>query len=112
MHACLKLFSVSNMRFSALVCMTVMVVVAGMAVTARADVVDDAELWFNDISTMKANFIQVASDGSSASGEIHLRRPYQMKIIYDLEEPMILQTTRIWLHVDRPEEQTLTSLEI
>ena len=74
MHACLKLFSVCNMRLSALVCMTVMVVVAGMAVSARADVVDDAELWFNDISTMKANFIQVASDGSSASGEIHLRR--------------------------------------
>ena len=112
MHACLKMFSVSNIRLSALVCMTVMVVVAGMAVTARADVVDDAELWFNDISTMKANFIQMASDGSSASGEIHLRRPYQMKIIYDLEEPLILQTTRIWLHVDRPEEQTLTSYPI
>ena len=109
MHACLKLFAVSNMRLSALVCMTVMAVAADMA---RADVLDDAESWFNDIITMKANFIQVASDGSSASGEIHLRRPYQMKIIYDLEEPLILQTTRIWLHVDRPEEQTLTSYPI
>ncbi|MBU74090.1 MAG: hypothetical protein CMM73_00040 [Rhodospirillaceae bacterium] len=109
MHVCLKLFSLSNMRLSALVGMTVMVMAAG---TVRADVVDDAESWFNDISTMKANFIQVASDGSSASGEIHLRRPYQMKIIYDLEEPLILQTTRIWLHVDRPEEQTLTSYPI
>ena len=109
MHACLKLFSLSTMRLSALVCMTAIVVAAG---TTRADVVDDAESWFNDISTMRAKFIQVASDGSSASGEIHLRRPYQMKIIYDLEEPLILQMTRIWLHVDRPKEQTLTSYPI
>ena len=109
MHACLKLFSLSTMRLSALVCMTVTVVAAG---TTRADVVDHAESWINDISTMKAKFIQVASDGSSASGEIHLRRPYQMKIIYDLEEPLILQTTRTWLHIDRPEEQTLTSYPI
>ena len=79
---------------------------------ARADVVRDVEDWFNKISTMKANFIQVASDGTVASGEIHLRRPHQMKIIYDLDEPLILLTTRIWLHVDRPEERTLTSYPI
>ena len=83
MHACLKLFSLSTMRLSALVCMTAMVVAAG---ATRADVVDDAELWFNDIGTMKANFIQVASDGSSASGEIHLRRPYHC-LLYTSPSP-------------------------
>jgi outer membrane lipoprotein-sorting protein len=78
----------------------------------RADVVGDAEDWFNKISTMQADFIQVASDGSNASGVIHLRRPHQMKIVYDLEEPLILLTTRIWIHVDRPNDRTVTSYPI
>ncbi len=79
---------------------------------ARADVVSEAEDWFNGISTMQADFIQVASDGATASGVIHLRRPHQMKIVYDLEEPLILLTTRIWIHVDRPNDKTLTSYPI
>ena len=79
---------------------------------ARADVVSEAEDWFNGISTMQANFIQVASDGTTASGVIHLRRPHQMKIVYDLEEPLILLTTRIWIHVDRPNDKTVTSYPI
>ena len=78
----------------------------------RADVVGDAEDWFNKISTMQADFIQVASDGSTASGVIHLRRPHHMKIVYDLEEPLILLTTRIWIHVDRPNDRTVTSYPI
>ena len=79
---------------------------------ARADVVSEAEDWFNGISTMQADFIQVASDGTTASGIIHLRRPHQMKIVYDLEEPLILLTTRIWIHVDRPNDKTVTSYPI
>jgi outer membrane lipoprotein-sorting protein len=79
---------------------------------ARADVVSEAEDWFNGISTMQADFIQVASDGTTASGVIHLRRPHQMKIVYDLEEPLILLTTRIWIHVDRPNDRTVTSYPI
>ena len=79
---------------------------------ARADVVSEAEDWFNGISTMQADFIQVASDGTAASGVIHLRRPHQMKIVYDLEEPLILLTTRIWIHVDRPNDKTVTSYPI
>ena len=79
---------------------------------AHADVVSEAEDWFNGISTMQADFIQVASDGTTASGVIHLRRPHQMKIVYDLEEPLILLTTRIWIHVDRPNDKTVTSYPI
>ena len=79
---------------------------------ARADVVSEAEDWFRGISTMQADFIQVASDGTTASGVIHLRRPHQMKIVYDLEEPLILLTTRIWIHVDRPNDKTVTSYPI
>ena len=76
------------------------------------DPVSRAEAWFDGISTMKADFIQVASDGTTATGELHLRRPHRMKIIYDLDEPLILLTTPFWLHVDRPEDRNVTSYPI
>ena len=79
---------------------------------AAPDPISRAEAWFDDISTMKADFIQVASDGTIATGELHLRRPHRMKIIYDLDEPLILLTTPVWLHVDRPKEKTVTSYPI
>ena len=79
---------------------------------AAPDPISRAEAWFDDISTMKADFIQVASDGTTATGELHLRRPHRMKIIYDLDEPLILLTTPAWLHVDRPKEKTVTSYPI
>ncbi len=83
---------------------------AGLA--ASSDPVSRAEAWFDDISTMRADFIQVASDGTTATGELHLRRPHRMKVIYDLEEPLILLTTPVWLHVDRPKDKTVTSYPI
>ena len=91
---------------------TLSFIVLALPGMARADVVSEAEDWFNGISTMQADFIQVASDGTTASGVIHLRRPHQMKIVYDLEEPLILLTTRIWIHVDRPNDKTVTSYPI
>ena len=83
---------------------------AGLA--ASSDPVSRAEAWFDDISTMRADFIQVASGGTTATGQLHLRRPHRMKVIYDLEEPLILLTTPVWLHVDRPDDKTVTSYPI
>ena len=77
-----------------------------------SDPVNLAEAWFGGIVTMKADFIQIASDGTTATGELHLRRPHRMKIIYDLDEPLILLTTPVWLHVDRPDEKRVTSYPI
>ena len=71
--------------------------------------IDKAENWFASITTMEANFTQIGSDGTLAEGELHLRRPYRMKIIYDLDEPLVLLTTPVWLHVDRPGKKMLTS---
>ena len=88
----------------------VMLMSAGLA--SSNDPVARAEAWFDGIRTMRADFIQVASDGTSATGELHLRRPHRMKVIYDLEEPLILLTTPVWLHVDRPKDKTVTSYPI
>ena len=85
---------------------------AGAPRAVADDPVRAAEDWFNNITTMKADFTQVASDGTAATGELHLRRPHRMKIIYDLEEPLILLTTPVWLHVDRPEDRWVTSYPI
>ncbi|MDA7792439.1 outer membrane lipoprotein carrier protein LolA [bacterium] len=76
------------------------------------DYVSEAEKWFADVTTMKAKFTQVVSDGTMAEGMLHLRRPHRMKIIYDLEDPLILLTTPVWLHVDRPKRKRLTSYPI
>ena len=88
------------------------VIMMPITLVASSDPVSRAEAWFDNISTMRADFIQVASDGTTATGELHLRRPHRMKVIYDLEEPLILLTTPVWLHVDRPNDKTVTSYPI
>ena len=53
-----------------------------IAVPAHAiNYIDEAERWFAKITTMKADFTQIGSDGTMAEGELHLRRPHRMKII-------------------------------
>ncbi len=84
-----------------------------MSMPAQAiNYIEEAERWFAKITTMKADFIQIVSDGTIAEGVLHLRRPHRMKIIYDLDEPLVLLTTPVWLHVDRPAEKILTSYPI
>ena len=80
--------------------------------SAAADEVTRAEAWFNKIKSIEADFVQVASDGTSAEGKLLFRRPSQMKITYRKEDGgkgLQLITSKIWLHVDRPDEKLLTS---
>ena len=77
-----------------------------------ADEVTRAERWFNKIKSIKADFVQVASDGTSAEGILLFRRPSQMKITYRNEDDrkgLQIFTSKMWLHVDRPDEKLLTS---
>ena len=88
----------------------VWVILAGSNV--NADEVTRAEAWFNKIKSMKADFVQVASDGTSAEGKLLFRRPSQMKITYQKDDGgkgLQLITSKVWLHVDRPDEKLLTS---
>ena len=99
-------------RIAAMLALVWLVLPVLGGLVAAPDPVSRAEAWFDSIKTMKADFIQVASDGTTATGEMHLRRPHRMKIIYDLDEPLILLTTPVWLHVDRPRKKTVTSYPI
>ena len=86
------------------------VIFAGPA--GAADEVTRAEAWFNKIKSIEADFVQVASDGTSAKGKLLFQRPSQMKITYRNEDGgkgLQLITSKIWLHVDRPDEKLLTS---
>ena len=88
----------------------VWVILAGS--TTNADEVKRAEVWFNKIKSIKADFVQVASDGTSAEGKLLFRRPSQMKISYQKDDGgkgLQLITSKIWLHVDRPDEKLITS---
>ena len=76
------------------------------------DDVTRAETWFNKIRTISADFVQVASDGTSAEGRLAFRRPSRMKITYGKGDELQLITSSVWLHVDRPDERLLTSYPI
>ena len=76
------------------------------------DEIARAEAWFNKIKSIKADFVQVASDGTSAEGKLVFRRPSQMKITYQSDDGSMglqLITSKIWLHVNRPDEKLVTS---
>ena len=76
------------------------------------DDVTRAETWFNKIRTISADFVQVASDGTSAEGKLAFRRPSRMKITYGKGDELQLITSSVWLHVDRPDERLLTSYPV
>lgn len=76
------------------------------------DDVTRAETWFNKTRTISADFVQVASDGTSTEGKLAFRRPSRMKITYGKGDELQLITSSVWLHVDRPDERLLTSYPI
>ena len=77
-----------------------------------SDNVMRAETWFNKVRTISADFVQVASDGTSAEGKLAFRRPSSMKITYGKGDELQLITSSVWLHVNRPDERLLTSYPI
>jgi len=84
----------------------------GYSPLAVADIVQQAESWFANVTTMRADFTQIASDGSVAEGKILMRRPSRLKITYDGVPALNLITTPVWLHVDQPDERRVTSYPI
>ena len=84
----------------------------GYSRVAGADIVQKAESWFANVTSMRADFTQIASDGSAAEGKIVLRRPSRLKITYEGVPALNLITTPVWLHVDQPDERRVSSYPI
>ena len=81
---------------------------AGMTSPSRADDITRAEGWFNKLTTYQAQFTQVASDGSNATGVFSLKRPYRSRFDYDDPLPLVLITSKTWLHVDEQDRREVT----
>ncbi len=59
--------------------------------------VDRAESYLNAITILRARFLQVAPDGSTAEGTLSLSRPGKLRLDYDPPTPMIILATGDWL---------------
>ena len=68
-----------------------------------------AEKSIKKITTLQAEFTQISSDGSFAIGKLYFRRPFQMRLEYNVEQPFNLITTRNLLIVDEPENKQITN---
>ena len=61
-----------------------------------------AEAYLEGIGTLKARFVQIASDGSAAEGELYLNRPGQMRLDYFPPTPiLVVATGHNTVYVDR-----------
>ncbi|MDR3439579.1 outer membrane lipoprotein carrier protein LolA [Telmatospirillum sp.] len=80
--------------FAALACVTGLT--AGAAVAAvtpdKAELnkqdIDKAEAYLNAVTTLKARFMQVSPDGSTAEGTVMLWRPGRLRLDYDAPSPI------------------------
>ena len=82
------------------------------AASSDSEHIASAEKAIQNISTLQANFTQISSDGSYAVGTLYFRRPFQMRLEYNLEEPYNLITTRKWLIVDEPADKKASNYPI
>ena len=108
-----KMIRERNMGFGSRVMFLVSLLIMLVSMPSMAN--DDlmrAEAWFNKIRTISADFVQVASDGTTVEGRLAFRRPSSMKITYGKGDELQLITSSVWLHVDRPDERLLTSYPI
>lgn len=46
--------------------------------------------FLNSIKTMRANFIQIAADGSMANGTLHMERPGKIRFEYTEDNPLLI----------------------
>ena len=59
-----------------------------------------AEQSITDLTTLKAAFIQVSSDGSLGEGRVYFRRPHQLRLDYKNPATLSIVTSRVWVYVD------------
>lgn len=62
----------------------------------RADI-ERIERYFNSIRTMRARFLQTASTGQAAEGDVALDRPGKLRIDYDPPVPIVIVADGTWL---------------
>src|SRR5690349_6925049 len=74
----------------------------------RADIAR-AEAWLNRLTSLKARFLQIAQNGTSAEGTGWIVRPGRMRFEYDPPEPLLLVASHgQFFYFDRQLKQATT----
>ena len=71
-----------------------------------------AEQAITDLSTLKAAFIQVSSDGSLGEGRVYFRRPHQLRLDYENPATLSIVTSRVWVYVDDKVDKFVQALPV
>ena len=98
-----------NLKVLFFVLLSLFLVSYSNASVSQDELIIRAEKSIKKITTLQAEFTQISSDGSYAIGKLYFRRPFQMRLEYNVEQPFNLITTRNWLIVDEPENKQITN---
>ncbi len=71
-----------------------------------------AEQAITELTTLKAAFIQVSSDGSVGEGRVHFRRPHQLRLDYENPATLSIVTSRTWVYVDDKIDKFVQALPV
>ena len=66
----------------------------------------DAENWLNNLTTMKAEFIQVSSDGSSVEGIVYIKKGKGFRFEYFPPSPLLIVGRGSWVIVQNLNDKT------
>ena len=66
----------------------------------------DAENWLNNLTTMKAEFIQVSSDGSSVEGIVYIKKGKGFRFEYFPPSPLLIVGRGNWVIVQNLNDKT------
>ena len=102
-------FKILNLKVLFCVLLSLFLISYSNASESQDELIIRAEKAIKNISTLQAEFTQISSDGSYAIGKLYFRRPFQMRLEYNVEQPFNLITTRNWLIVDEPENKQITN---
>ena len=102
---------IKNLNLKVLFCvlLSLFLISYSNASESQDELIVRAENSIKNISTLQAEFTQISSDGSFAIGKLYFRRPFQMRLEYNVEQPFNLITTRNLLIVDEPENKQITN---
>lgn len=64
--------------------------------------VKKAEDYLNGVTTLKARFVQVNADGTSAEGDLYIARPGKMRLVYDPPTKLLMVADgKFLIYVDK-----------
>tara|TARA_R110000787_G_scaffold16622_28_gene50963 strand:+ start:15268 stop:15888 length:621 start_codon:yes stop_codon:yes gene_type:complete len=101
------------MRFI-FVLFSLMLATPAFSATPPEDAADIAriETYLNDITTLRARFLQVAPDGGMAEGSLALKRPGRMRFEYDPPAQIEVVADGLFVHYHDKELKQVTAVPI